>query len=452
MALLVFIRPCLSLIAFGCVFGPLGGQSVSPLAESAAAAHAVARPAAFAAFVDALAADATLSPDDRLHHAWTGYLLATTDAERGRVLAFAATLPDVRARMLIGSFREFPALRSAYAAADHAHTALLAPPPAPAGTDPKKRRAPRDLFGSNAFDAPFTADRWDDPHGVVGRWQDAAGCIDLVAYPAGNFLGSTSTGKLIGFRADDTLRLVGPAHTATVRLRADTLTLTVPGAAAPRTLRRTTVGRTHFERRPSGARVLLDATTGLRHFRHSAATSDAAWKLLPDGVTEIDPARGSLFTRETFTDVRVYVEFRHAYNSEGLGPRRGNSGLYLQNAYELQLVDSFGLPPDETSAGSLYHLAVPRVSAAAPPLEWQSLEVDFCAARFDTRGRKTTSARLSAWLNGTLLHDNIAVPHPTAASLASARLLKDPTAPQPLMLQSHGNVLQFRNIWVLTPP
>ncbi len=162
--------------------------------------------------------------------------------------------------------------------------------------------------------------------------------------------------------------------------------------------------------------------------------------------------RGSLFTREAFTEVRVYLEFRHAYNSEGLGPRRGNSGLYLQNAYELQLVDSFGLPPDETSAGSLYHLPVPRVNAAAAPLEWQSLEVDFRAAHFDASGRKIAHARLTAWLNDTLIHDNIEVPHPTAASLASARLLKDPTTPQPLMLQSHGNILQFRNMWVLASP
>ncbi len=196
--------------------------------------------------------------------------------------------------------------------------------------------------------------------------------------------------------------------------------------------------------------MLLDVTTGLAEFRHANGGA-GAWKLLPDGSVEIDPSKGSLFTRAAFGDLRVYVEFRHAQNRESLGPRRGNSGLYLANAYEIQLVDSFGEPPRDVSSGSLYHIAAPRMNACAAPLEWQSIEVDFRAARFDAEGRKTLPTRVSAWMNGAMIHDDLEVPHPTAASLESARKLKDPVGPQPLMLQSHGNVLQFRNMWVQTP-
>lgn len=406
------------------------------------------RAAAYARFLGELATDSDMPIDTRLHRAWAAYLLAANDEERGRLLAYAATIPDARARMLIGSFREFPALRKAWSDADRAHSALLLKDRPRVVAPGEKRPAPRDVYGPNPFDAPFTADRWSDPHGFVGRWAATGITLDLVAYPADNFIATLSgfdghERRLLGFRSGSTLTLLG--HDARGTLRDGRLTLQLSEERID--LRRTPVGKTYFAQRPAAARVLLDDTTGLIHFRH--ANAEAAWKILPDGSVEIDPAKGSLFTKDAWGDLRGYLEFRHAYNSESLGPRRGNSGLYLFNSYEIQLIDSFGLPPAETSEGSVYHLAVPRVTVSAPPLEWQSLEFDFRAPRFDAAGRKTASARLTLWLNGVKLHDDVEIPHPTGGSPAGGREQTDVPGPQGFMLQNHGGLLQFRNIWVL---
>jgi len=387
---------------------------------------------------------APLPPDESLHYAWAGFMLAENDMERTRVLSVAATIPDARARMLIGAFRDFPDLRKHYVEADRAHSVLIAKP----GDLSGPKRPLREIYGLNPFDAPYSEDRWTDPHGVTGRWQGDGLTVDVLAYPAGNFLGllhqtDGTPRRLWGILREGALCLNGADVRGT--LKDDRLTMRTAGR--DHTLGRRPVGVTQFEQRPAGARVLLDATTGLRHFRH--AKGEAGWKLLPGGIMEIEPSKGSLFTKDAFGDLHGYLEFRHAYNSESTGPRRGNSGLYLFNTYEVQIIDSFGLPPTETSEGSIYHIAAPRITASAAPLEWQSFEFKFRAPRFDAAGNKTANARLTLWQNGMLIHDDLEIPNPTAGSAAGGRALKDPVPPQPFMLQSHGALIQFRNIWVL---
>jgi len=429
---------------------PKVDAEMTSLAQSAAGApDEVRRARALQEFLARLAS-ADLTPDQRLHQAWTGYLLAGDDAERGQVLAAAATIPSAAARMLIGSFREFPGLRRAYAAADRAHTRLIAPNAVapPAG----RHVSPREIFGLNSFDAPYTADHWEDPDGFVGRWRAGATTIDVEAYPAGNFHAVLTGGggaavQLVGFVQGSQLLLLGPDIRGT--LAAGRLALAGP-ASAEQVLKRVPVGVTYFEKRPAGARVLLDAGTGLKNFRRGDGA--AKWKVLADGAIEIDPRFGSIFSRESFGNVRIYLEFRHAFNSESLGPRRGNSGLFVMNTYEIQIVDSFGEPPDKTSEGSIYHISAPAVQASAPPLEWQSLEVEFRAPRFDDLGSEVVHGRITVWQNGHKIQDNVELPHPTAASEESAAKLKAPRPPQPLMLQDHGNLAQFRNLWVLPLP
>lgn len=411
-------------------------------------------------YLTALEAAADLAAAERLRAAWIGYLLAERPDERRRVLAVAATIADVRARMLIGSFREFADLRTEHARAERALAALLPTLALASDGQTGRRRSPREVYGPNPFDAPFTADTWADPHGWVGRWSDGEHTLDVVAYPMGTYMGrlrvpgSEAARQMIGFIAAGNgepgvhLELIGLDRRAWITANETRL------ATGDRVgqLRRVPVGKTSFESRLPEAKVLLaEQDVELSAFQH-ATGAPPQWRVLDGTAVEIAAGTGSLFTKEKFGDVRVYLEFRHAYNSESLGPRRGNSGLYLANAYEIQLVDSFGLEPSATSSGAVYHLAAPRVNACAPPLEWQSLEVVFRAARFDAHGRKTASARVTAWMNGLLIHDDIELPHPTAASLESARKLRDPRGPQPLMLQSHGNLLQFRRMWVLPLP
>ncbi len=449
--------PFVALLAFSCCLLAIdrARAAVAPphldalIERTASASNDAARSTFYSDLIATLSTDDRLSVDDRLHGAWAAWLLAANDAERSSLLALSATLPDARARMLIGAFRDYPSLRKQWAEVDRTHSALLlAGKDLPADT-PGKRRPPREIFGLNPFDAPFSADQFHDPDGFVGRWTSDGVTVDLIAYPANNYLGivrtapTTAERRILGLKQDAGLRLVGRAIQG--RLLADTLTLDIDGRS--HRLQRTPVGYTYFARRPPGARVLLDASTGLRHFRHSNA-DPGAWKVLADGSIEIDPSKGSLFSRGTWSDHRLYLEFRHAYNSESVGPRRGNSGLYVFNSYELQLIDSFARPPTKTSEGAVYQLAAPLVTASAPPLEWQSLELVFRAPRFDADGNKTANARLTAWLNGIMIHNDVEIPHPTGGSPAGGREQRDAPGPQPFMLQNHGGLLQFRHIWV----
>lgn len=453
------ITSCSGLAASACVAVLLGAPLANaqpavidplaaPIERAATADDEAERRAAYARLLEVLGENSQLSGDERLRGAWAAWLLASDDDERASLLALSATLPDVRARMLIGAFRGYPALRKQWVQVDRAHSALLLDGKPAANANDGRKQRPRDIFGLNPFDAPFTADGWTDPDGFVGRWTAPGVSVDLIAYPLQNFQGvlHTDSGperRLLGLKEDSALRVVGRGIEG--RLEGAELTLNLDGRQ--HRLRRTPVGYTYFNHRPPRARVILDATTGLRHFRHSNG-EPGAWTVLPDGAVEINPAKGSLFSRDAWNDHRLYLEFRHAYNSESVGARRGNSGLYVFNSYELQLIDSFAQPPTETSEGAIYHIAAPRITASAPPLEWQSLEVVFRAPRFDPAGNKTANARLTVWLNGTMIHDNVDVPHPTGGSPAGGREQKDAPGPQPFMLQNHGALLQFRNIWV----
>ncbi len=449
--LLLFV---LSPRSFSAGPAPVSDPALAALAQKAAGESSpAARAKARGELISALRSP-ELSIDARLHHAWTTVLLAETDAERRAILKTAAAIPDARARMLVAAFRDYPSLRKDYAAADKALAQLLAP--GAATTDAKgKRIPPREIFGPNPFDTPSLTDRWADD-GISGRWAsaDAGVTVEIIAYPENNYKArllrrGAEPLPLTGFaQPGGALLLRGPS--ASGELRAGKFTLSL-GNAAPLALDRAPLGKVFPGKRPADAVVLLDATTGLRHFRQ-ANGSDARWLELPGGVIEIDPAAGSVFSRREFGDARIYLEFRHALNPESLGARRGNSGIYVMNTYELQLVDSFGEEPDEVSEGAVYHIASPAAYAVGAPLEWQSMEIEFHAPRFDAAGNKTASARMTVWLNGIKIHNDIEVPNPTAASAATGRKLKDRRPPQPLMLQNHGNRVQFRNIWVAPLP
>ncbi|OAM88427.1 hypothetical protein AW736_17205, partial [Termitidicoccus mucosus] len=449
---------------------PASDPALTALAQKAAGESSpAARAKARGEFISALRSP-ELSIDARLHHAWTAVLLAETDDERRAILKIAAAIPDARARMLVAAFRDYPYLRKDYASADKALAQLLAP--GAATTDAKgKRIPPREIFGPNPFDTPALFDKWEHD-GFSGRWADKDGllAVEVVLYPQNNYKarvlrrGDTPL-PLVGFaQPDGSLLLLGPGERisdgrnwiVSARLPADgrsafSIQLNTYGTSLPLALDRAPLGKVFPEKRPADAVVLLDATTGLRHFRQ-ANGSDARWLELPGGVIEIDPVAGSIFSRREFGDARIYLEFRHALNPGSLGARRGNSGVYVMNTYEVQLVDSFGEEPDEVSEGAVYHIAIPAAYAVGAPLEWQSMEIEFRAPRFDAAGNKTAGARMTVWQNGIKIHDDIEVPNPTAASAATGRKLKDKQPPQPLMLQNHGNRVQFRNIWVAPLP
>jgi hypothetical protein len=184
---------------------------------------------------------------------------------------------------------------------------------------------------------------------------------------------------------------------------------------------------------PPGAVVLFDGK-GINRFPNSRVTEDG---LLMEGVTSSD----------TFQDCTIHVEFRLPFMPDARGQARGNSGIYIQQRYEVQMLDSFGLEGKDNECGGLYKIAPPRENLCFPPLTWQTYDIDFTAARFDAAGNKTANARVTVKHNGVVIQDKVAVPGPTGG----AKLPDGPTAAS-IHLQNHGNPVRYRNIWVLPKP
>ncbi len=157
-------------------------------------------------------------------------------------------------------------------------------------------------------------------------------------------------------------------------------------------------------------------------------------------------ARGLLeagaVSRSHFGSFRLHLEFRTPFEPGGRGQFRGNSGVYLQGRYEIQVLDSFGLEGADDECGALYGLKPPDLNMALPPLAWQTYDVDFEAARFDAQGRKLRPARVSVEHNGVRIHERVALPGPSGRGDAEG------PEPGPIRLQDHWHPVVYRNLWL----
>lgn len=180
---------------------------------------------------------------------------------------------------------------------------------------------------------------------------------------------------------------------------------------------------------------------------------EANWRLGNDGSPYFEVVPGGsvggndIETREAFGDFRLHLEFWVPQTPSGNAEQaKGNSGVYLQGRYEVQILDSYDHPlSGENDAGAIYEVKDADSNASRPAETWQSYDIVFRAARY-SRGEKTESARVSVTWNGQLVQDNILVPGPT-------RLGDNETGEQdilngPIRLQDHGYGVRYRNIWL----
>jgi hypothetical protein len=151
-------------------------------------------------------------------------------------------------------------------------------------------------------------------------------------------------------------------------------------------------------------------------------------------------------SKQKFGDQTVHIEFRLPYQPEDGGQGRGNSGMYLQGKYEVQMLDSFGLEGKNNECGGIYSVKDCDVNMCLPPLAWQTYDVDYTAARYDSEGKLESPPRITVKHNGVVIHDNVELPgdrNTTAAPVGAG------PQPGPLHLQNHGNPVRYRNIWVV---
>ena len=148
-------------------------------------------------------------------------------------------------------------------------------------------------------------------------------------------------------------------------------------------------------------------------------------------------------TKQKFQDYHLHLEFRTPFKPEARGQARGNSGVYHQHRYETQVLDAFGLEGQDNETGGIYKVAKPIVNMCLPPLTWQTYDVDFTAARYSESGEKTANARMTVKLNGVLIHDDVEIPNKTGGGRDEG------PEPGPIYLQSHGNPVFYKNIWIV---
>jgi hypothetical protein len=198
---------------------------------------------------------------------------------------------------------------------------------------------------------------------------------------------------------------------------------------------------------PSDAVVLFDGTSA-EEWVHKDGRA-AEW-MVQDGVLVCKSGTGDVLTKKTFGSAQIHVEFSTPLMAEAKSQARGNSGVYIQGRYEVQVLDSFENPTYANgSAAAVYGQHAPLVNASRPPEQWQKYDMVFHAAECNGEGAVTKPATLTLLHNGVLVQDHVRITKNTPGSE-----VKTACDAGPILLQDHfhpevkDTLLRFRNIWL----
>ena len=205
---------------------------------------------------------------------------------------------------------------------------------------------------------------------------------------------------------------------------------------------------------PSDAVILFNGKNLNQWVSTKDSTKPAMWTISNDVLT-VKKGTGNIETKQSFLDYQLHIEWRIPKNITGSGQARGNSGVFLaawgtgESGYEIQILDSY---KNDTyvngQAGSIYKQHIPLANANLPPGEWNVYDIAWTAPRFNDDGSVKSPGMVTAFLNGILVQNNVAIKGETRW-IGAPEYKKH--GPLPIMLQDHGDpspAISFRNIWV----
>lgn len=199
-----------------------------------------------------------------------------------------------------------------------------------------------------------------------------------------------------------------------------------------------------FGQPPSDAIVLFDGKD-LSNFISTDGTK-ALWNI-SNGSFTVNTKAKSIKTKQKFGDCQLHIEWRAPIGDEDSGQGKGNSGVFLMERYEVQVLDSYeNTTYSNGQAASLYKQYIPMVNASKKTGEWQYYDIVFIAPRFSESGNVISPAKITVFHNGILVHHNVSLIGST--EFIGMPRYKQHEAKEAIMLQNHTDLVSFRNIWI----
>lgn len=198
---------------------------------------------------------------------------------------------------------------------------------------------------------------------------------------------------------------------------------------------------------PSDAIILFNGKDLSQWVSSKDVTKPAPWAIKNNDYMEVVPGSGGIQTAMKFGDCQLHIEFSAPDVVKDQGQGRGNSGVFFQNRYELQVLDSYqNRTYRNGQAGSIYKDHAPLVNAMRGPLEWNTYDVIYTAPRFKPDGRLDAPARITVLHNGVVIQNNTTINGLTL--YIGLHTYPEAHGDDVISLQDHGNPTQFRNIWI----
>ncbi len=207
---------------------------------------------------------------------------------------------------------------------------------------------------------------------------------------------------------------------------------------------------------PSDAIVLFDGTD-FSKWRQERSKKPVEWTLNEDGSMTVVPRTGNIETIEEHGSIQLHIEWKSPTEVKGEGQGRGNSGVFFQRRYEVQVLDSYNNRTySNGQASSIYKQRIPLANATRPPGEWQVYDIIFNEPQYDAEGNEIKAGTITVFHNGVLVQNNVEIigtteyigPPKKGKEVMPGLNNSNQSTHRSLVLQDHGDLVSFRNIWM----